>query len=194
MFKGEIIMKKEQENLQSKILTIPNTLSFLRLCLIPIFVWLYCVKEDYVATIVVLLISGFTDVLDGFIARHFNMISNLGKALDPVADKLTQGAMLFCLLTNFSFMWIPLILLIIKEVFTGITGLLIIKKTGNVYGAEWHGKLTTCMIYAMIMVHLIWYDISVGVSAWLIVSCVIVMVMSCVLYGKRNYQLLKSKK
>ena len=146
------------------------------------------------ATIVVLLISGFTDVLDGFIARHFNMISNLGKALDPVADKLTQGAMLFCLLTNFSFMWIPLILLIIKEVFTGITGLLIIKKTGNVYGAEWYGKLTTCMIYAMIMVHLIWYDIPVGVSAWLIVSCVIVMVMSCVLCGKRNYQLLKSKK
>lgn len=186
-------MEKEQEKLKNKIFTIPNVLSFLRLCLIPTFVWLYSVERDYVLATIVLLISGFTDILDGFIARRFNMTSNLGKALDPVADKLTQGAMLFCLLTQFSFMWLPFILLIVKEAFTGLIGLLVIKKTGTVYGAEWHGKLTTCMIYAMIMVHLIWYDIPPKVSIGFIISSVIVMVMSCVLYANRNYKLLKSK-
>lgn len=187
-------MGKNQENIQedtySKILTIPNVLSFLRLCLIPIIIWLYCVKKNYLGSTVILLLSGLTDVLDGFIARRFHMISSLGKALDPVADKLTQVAMIFCLLTNFPYMWIPLILLIVKETFAGVIGLLIIKKTGDVYGAEWHGKITTGMIYAMILVHFIWHDIPSNISLVFIVSCVIVMVCSCAIYSVRNYKIL----
>lgn len=149
-------MKNSKEEIDDKIFTIPNALSLLRLCLIPLFVWLYCTKQNYVGTTIVLLVSGLTDIIDGFIARKFNMVSNLGKALDPVADKLTQGAMLFCLLTNFPYMLIPLILLVIKEIFSAVTGLVVIRKTGKVYGAEWHGKLTTCTIYAMILLHLVW--------------------------------------
>ena len=58
---------------------------------------------------------------DGFIARKFDATSDVGKILDPIADKLTQGAMLFCLLTRFPLMWVPLALLIVKELFIGLT-------------------------------------------------------------------------
>ena len=71
---------------EGKVLTIPNLLSCLRLALIPAFVWTYLVRQDPEATVLLLLISGLSDVADGFIARPFHMISNLGKVLDPLAD------------------------------------------------------------------------------------------------------------
>ncbi len=110
------------QEVSNKIITIPNILSFFRLCLIPLLAWRYCVKKDYTGAAIILLVSGFTDILDGFIARRFHMVSNIGKALDPVADKMTQIAMLICLLTNFPLMWIPLILLVAKEIFAAVTG------------------------------------------------------------------------
>ena len=79
---------------QHQILTIPNFMSLFRLCLIPLIVWLYHGKEMYGWAAVVLVISGITDVADGIVARHFHMVSDFGKAFDPVADKLTQFAML----------------------------------------------------------------------------------------------------
>lgn len=74
---------------QKKILTIPNILSFFRLCLIPVIIWLYTEKQDYFWTLLVLLLSAVTDIVDGIIARKCNMISDFGKAFDPIADKLT---------------------------------------------------------------------------------------------------------
>ena len=73
--------QKKEKDYQHRILTIPNALSTLRLLMIPLFVWLYIGRHDYRATAVVLLLSGITDTLDGFIARHFHMISDVGKAL-----------------------------------------------------------------------------------------------------------------
>ena len=71
---------------RGKILTIPNILSLIRVCLIPLFVWLYLAQDDVLATAIVLLLSGLTDALDGVLARPFNLISDFGKALDPGAD------------------------------------------------------------------------------------------------------------
>lgn len=93
---------------KNKILTIPNILSFLRLCLIPVIVWLYVDKQDYLWALLVLILSGITDIVDGIIARKCNMISDFGKAFDPIADKLTQMATLYCLISRFSYMLIPL--------------------------------------------------------------------------------------
>ncbi len=88
-----------------QILTIPNLLSVFRILLIPLIVWLYCGKQDYLLAAWVLLLSGVTDIADGFIARRFRMVSDLGKVLDPIADKLTQTAALVCLLTRFRAVW-----------------------------------------------------------------------------------------
>lgn len=68
---------------KNQILTIPNLLSVVRLALIPVIVWLYSYEKNYYAAIGVILLSGATDIIDGWIARHFNMISDFGKAIDP---------------------------------------------------------------------------------------------------------------
>ena len=118
-------------NTQNKILTIPNLLSLFRLLLIPVIIWLYTVRKDYFPAGALLILSGLTDLADGFIARHFNAVSNVGKILDPIADKLTQAAMLFCLITRFPLMAAPFGVLVLKEIFIGTTGLLVIRKTGK---------------------------------------------------------------
>lgn len=173
-----------------RIITIPNILSFFRLLLIPIIAWLYIKKQDYYMTVIVLGLSGLTDVVDGIIARKFNMISDFGKAFDPIADKLTQIIVLFCLVSRFDFMIIPLILLIIKELFAGITGLLTIKKTHQVHSAVWHGKATTVCLYILMTVHIIWYTIPAHISNILILLCTVMMLLSATLYGIKNIKLI----
>lgn len=180
-------------NYKDKIVTIPNLLSLLRLCMIPVMVWLYIGKENYGLTTLLLALSALTDMADGYIARHYNMISDFGKAFDPVADKLTQIAMMLCLVTRFPLMLLPWIILVVKEVFTGITSLLAIRKTGAVEGAVWHGKVTTALLYGTMAVHLLWYGIPQIVSFILICLCTVMMLISAVGYGIRNFKMLQTK-
>lgn len=181
----------KHEETTRRILTIPNLLSFFRLCLIPVFAWLYCVQKEYIWTGIVLVISGLTDTADGLIARHFHMTSDLGKVLDPVADKLTQAAMLACLLTRFPLMAVPLAVMVVKEIFMAITGLLVIRKTGSVFGADWHGKVTTWLLYAMMILHLFWYNIPASASRILIGICTAMLLLSFVLYGVHHIRTLR---
>ena len=97
------------------IFTIPNILSVFRLLLLPVIVYTYMNQKDYVLTGILLLISGLTDLLDGYIARTFNMMSDLGKILDPVADKATQAVVLLCLMTRFSWLTIPFMCILIRH-------------------------------------------------------------------------------
>ena len=179
-----------EQNTRKQLFTIPNLLSLLRLCMIPLIIWLYCTQKNYALTAVVLVLSGLTDMVDGYIARRFNMVTDLGKALDPVADKLTQASVMFCLLSRFRMMLVPLLLLIFKEVCNGVISLVVIKKTGKVCGADWHGKVCTWLLYAMIFVHIVWFDISREWSTALISICVIMMTFSFALYMVRNYKML----
>ncbi|MCM1048474.1 MAG: CDP-alcohol phosphatidyltransferase family protein [Clostridiales bacterium] len=179
---------------EKKIITIPNILSFFRLCLIPVIVWLYNIKRNYVWAGYILILSGITDMADGYIARRFNMISNFGKVLDPIADKLTQGVMLICLLLRFPLMIAPFVLLITKEAFMGISGILIIKKTGIVCGAQWHGKAATCLLYGMMILHVFWHEITPLVSMIFIAACTLMIGISLVLYGLRNIRIMKQAK
>ncbi len=176
------------------ILTIPNAFSVLRLFLIPAFIWLYSFEQNYLRAGIVLIISGLTDVLDGFIARKFNSESNFGKILDPIADKLTQAAVLFCLINRFPFMMTAFVLLVIKEVLTGATNLLVIRKTKQVHGAVWHGKLSTFLLYVMMIIHVIWYDIPTNYSNFFIIVSMAMMIISFTLYGIANLTRLLNQK
>ena len=184
-------METQNGRYQKKIVTIPNILSLFRLCLIPVIVWLYCVKEDQLWTTLVLALSGLTDVVDGIIARKFDMVSDFGKAFDPVADKLTQIAMLFCLVTRFPYMLLPLIILTVKEILAATLNMLTIKKTGEVLGAVWHGKVNTVLLYAMMLIHLVWFNIPPVASHLLIALCTGMMLLSAVLYSIRNIRALR---
>ena len=169
-------MKKRQ------LFNLPNLLSLLRLAMIPLLLWLYLEKEAYLWTAAVLVLSGATDVADGIIARKYGLTTDLGKVLDPIADKLTQATMLWCLGTTFPEIRILLAVLVVKEVLTGIMSLISIRKTGRVDGAQWHGKLTTVLLYAMIIDRIVPWLISVLLT----LACAGMMVVSAVLYWKRN--------
>ena len=184
--------EKEIRDTSGDIFTIPNLLSLIRIALVPVFMYTYIARQDYILTAVLLLISGITDVADGYIARTFHLVSNIGKALDPIADKLTQAAIMLCLVARFPNMIYPLILIFIKEITSGILGLVTIKKTGRVKGAVWHGKLTTVMIYVTMLVHLVWIHISEEVSNVLIFACCGLMLLSFTLYAIRYFSMLKA--
>ncbi len=183
----------EASKYQKKIITIPNILSFIRILLIPVIVWLYIGKQDYLMTGIVVIISGLTDVVDGTIARKFNMISDVGKVLDPFADKATQIVVMLLLTMSFPLMLMPIIMMALKELFMLISGYLIVKRCDIVLGAHWHGKLATVMLTAVMSLHLVWHDIIPLVSTILICLCTALILLSFVLYAKRNLEYLLGK-
>ncbi len=138
----------------NKKLTVPNFLSAFRIILIPVFAALYFAKgvENHFALAAgVIVLSGLTDVADGFIARRFDMCSELGKILDPAADKLTQATVLICLCFRHNDLIFMAILLFVKELIM-LTGALVLKKKGvkKTPSARWWGKLSTVIIYATV--------------------------------------------
>lgn len=181
-------------NIKSKIFTIPNIMSMFRIVLLPFIVLIYCVDKNYVLAGAMLVFSGFTDIVDGYIARHFNMTSDLGKMLDPIADKLTQAVMLICLWTRFPLMACPFILMALKESFMLISGYLLIKKVGVVPYAIWHGKAATALLYSMVIIHIFWSDIPEYISNIAILACSGMIAISLVLYLIKNVQILSRSK
>ena len=176
---------------ENKIFTIPNLLSFLRICLIPVIIWLYLVKDNSIWAGFALIFSGVTDVLDGYIARRFQMISDFGKVLDPVADKLTQAAILICLSIRFPLMIIPFVLLLARDIYMGISGLLVIKRTGLVMGAEWHGKAATSLLFVTMIIHIFFPKITSIISVILIAACTLMIGITFILYVVRNTKALR---
>lgn len=164
-----------------------------RICLIPVIVWLFLGKEDYLLTGIFVVISGLTDVVDGMIARKFNMISDLGKVLDPIADKATQAVVVILLSIRFPLMLLPLSVGIVKEIFMTISGYMVVKKCNIVLGANWHGKLATVVLTVTMALHLVWYSITPVVSIVLICLSAVLILLSLTLYAIRNIGYLVGK-
>lgn len=128
---------------------VPNILTIIRFFLIPVIIS-YLLKGDYILSFVFLTISGLTDVLDGFIARKFNFITNFGKLIDPLADKATQISVLSVLaIQNVIPLWI-LIIVVLKE-FTMIAGASFLYGKEFVVSSKWYGKLSTVLFYVAIV-------------------------------------------
>ena len=137
------------------IFTIPNILSLFRLVLIPVYVTIFLRAEelaDYILAAAILAVSCLTDMIDGKIARHFNMISTVGKFLDPVADKATQFAMLMCLTVHYPVLWGLAILFVIKEGFQLIAGLVMFRKGKMLIGALITGKICTTVLFLSLII------------------------------------------
>ncbi len=172
-------------------LTLPNLLTLLRLWLILPIILLYLWGHPVWAA-GLLVLSGITDLADGFVARRFHLVSDVGKVLDPIADKLTQLAVMFCLVVRFPVMLAPLLLLLFKEICTGLLCLVAIQKTGEVMSADWHGKLTTLLLYAMMMVHFLWENIPALVSNVSIAVCMVMLLLSFILYAVRHIKAMEA--
>lgn len=146
-------MSKFQENVKDLFTnwnTIPNWLSFLRIALIPVFSVLF-IKNYYIWAFILMIIAAVSDLIDGKIARKYNMISNLGKLLDPIADKLSQVAIVIILIVKFWSFEGPLkyllFLFIIKEVIMVIGGVTLLAMGLRPVAAEIWGKVATTVFY-----------------------------------------------
>lgn len=140
---------------RSELFSIPNLLSYFRIVLIPFFIHAYLgattPKDFYVAAGIVML-SGLTDLLDGLIARRFHMITELGKALDPFADKLTQAAIAICLCSRYRQMIWLVLLFVVKEFTMALVSFRLLRRKQKLDGALWYGKASTTVFYLMMII------------------------------------------
>jgi cardiolipin synthase len=167
-----------------KIWTIPNAMSFFRLLLVPVIVWSYLSLENTTLTIILLAVSALTDVLDGRIARRFNMVSDLGKALDPLADKLTQACIVFCLAFSRPVLWILLGMCVVREPCMAILGYITIRKTNKVPCAKWYGKVSTVVLYTTALSLLVFPNMPDWLSTTLIILSILCVSSALLLYTR----------
>ena len=140
-----------------KLKNIPNVLSIIRIILVFVFVFILFVLDSPIWAIIVFLVAGATDVVDGYLARRFNWITNLGKILDPFADKLMQCTVLVCFCIK---KYIPLWFVIpffAKEITTLLVGFIVIKRRNVVVVSKWYGKAAVCLFYATIVIS-VWFE------------------------------------
>ena len=178
---------------KNDIITIPNIISLFRLFLIPVIVWLYCAVNDYYLAVGIVVLSGFSDVVDGFIARKFNMVSDFGKFLDPLADWLTQFALVICLVFKYDLMWILLMLFIIRQIAMFVAGLIVFKKTDAVHSSRWYGKANTVVLYTVMLVLFLVPNIKLEIANLMISISGFTLVASLVLYVCYYYKLFHIK-
>lgn len=151
---------------KKEILTIPNLLSLFRLVLIPVYVVIYLNAQDnadYYLAAGILAVSCLTDLIDGKIARHFNMISTLGKILDPLADKATQFTLIVCLAMRYPVLLYLIALFVIKEGFQLIAGCINLRKGKMLKGALISGKICTTVLFISLILMVMLPDLHVSV-------------------------------
>ena len=132
---------------------IPNILSVIRLILVGVFIYTFY-NVSKIAAVIVFICAGITDVIDGILARKFNWITNVGKILDPIADKSMQCTVLLCMSIGPEPMipWWLTAFFIIKEVTMAMGAIFLFKKKDTVVSSRWFGKLAVCIFYAAIFI------------------------------------------
>jgi len=151
------------KNWKKEIFSIPNLLSLFRLVLIPVYIILYLRAEeaiDYIVAASILAVSYLTDMIDGKIARQFNMITTLGKLLDPVADKATQFSLILCLALKYPVLWYLVALFVVKESFMLIAGGISYKKGRMLKGALMSGKVCTTVLFVSLILMVLLPELS----------------------------------
>ncbi len=173
-----------------EIFSIPNILGYFRILLIPFFMYTYLnakTVSDYYAPAVIVGVSSITDMFDGLIARKFNMVTELGKLIDPFADKLTQGALIICFIVKYQYMRYLLMLYVLKEGFMLIAGLFMLYHNGKkLNGAKWYGKVSTALVYVVMFIlflnPIFFPDMNENIINVLILLCGFAMAATLALY------------
>lgn len=170
---------------KKEILTIPNLLSLFRLLLIPVYIVIYLNAQEsshYYLAAAILAISCMTDLIDGKIARHFNMISTVGKILDPLADKATQFSLILCLAVRYPRLLYLGILFVVKEGFQLIAGGFALRKGMMLQGALFSGKICTTVLFVSLILLVMLPEMQYPYVDLLITVDTVFMVISFVSY------------
>lgn len=165
-----------------EIFSIPNLMGYFRILLIPVFCYTYIAKENYLMAAGIVLLSSLTDLLDGLVARKFDMVTELGKALDPIADKLTHAALAICLAIRYPLMWALIGLMAVKNGYMGIMGLIFLRKGKMLDGAMWFGKVCTAVLFIGLLLLFVFPHLSSSLVNGLILLMMAVMVFTLLMY------------
>ena len=168
-------------NWKKEICTIPNLLSFFRLTLIPVYLNLYLnaqTTRDYTMSAVVLGVSCMTDMVDGKIARKFNMISHVGKVLDPLADKLTQLALLLCLYARSKLLRFLLVVFLIKEFWQLFVMIAAMRRGKALNGALMSGKISTTVLFVSLILMVLLPDLPAPLVSAISLVCLVFLLFA----------------
>lgn len=190
--------------IKMKLKYIPNILSAARLMLVPVFIYLFFAyyEEKIYLPLGVFVIAGLTDIIDGYLARRNNWVTDLGKFLDPFADKLVQCSVLVCFAIKNPALWWIASMFIAKELFMICGAIIVLKKIKVTVRSHWYGKFTTAVFYAIAILVFIFkyfeYEMGGPVAVSLFVSALILALFSMVMYIldtlRINAELQKNKK
>ena len=167
---------------------IPNALTVLRFILIP-FILILIFQDKYLEAFIILTASGITDILDGFIARKFNFITNFGKLIDPLADKATQISILVTLaLKDIIPFWI-LVIVFLKEFFM-IAGASFLYGKELVVSSRWYGKLATVIFYIAIACSLgiRYFNLDMHFDTYIYYIALVATIFSLIMYFEAFYK------
>ena len=167
-------------NWKKEVFTIPNILSLLRLVMIPVYMTIYLRAEstrDYILAGFILMLSCLTDLADGKIARKYNMISTLGKILDPIADKATQFTLTLCLALRYPVLWAVMAVFVVKELFQLIAGIIHLRRGKILPGALMEGKICTTVFFVSLIALVLMPNISrLAVGIFALINVVFLMI------------------
>ncbi|PID82198.1 MAG: hypothetical protein CSB16_02500 [Clostridiales bacterium] len=172
------------------ILNISNILSVFRIILVPIWVYSYFKSPNNIIPIIILFLSGFSDFLDGYLARKYNLITEIGKLLDPVADKLTQVSVSLVLCIDFPiFIW-AVILFVIKDGFLLVSGCIMHKKKNRrIDGAKWYGKALTVLFYMVVGFLLVFRNLETTTVNSIVIVFEVLIFIVFILYVKKVHEI-----
>ena len=175
---------------KKEICTIPNMLSIFRIILIPVYIYIYLNASEpthYTLAASILAVSCLTDMVDGKIARKFNMITNLGKVLDPIADKMTQFALMVCLSVERKQLRLLLALFVAKEFFQLVAMLLNLRKGKALDGALISGKISTTVLFTSLIIMVLMPNLTDLTVDIMIGICLVFLIIAFADYVRAYY-------
>ncbi|MEE1279421.1 MAG: CDP-alcohol phosphatidyltransferase family protein [Oscillospiraceae bacterium] len=189
------------ENNLVKNLNIPNLLSIFRILLIPVFIVFYMMADStqriyYAYAAGAIVISGLSDLFDGVIARKYNQITNLGKILDPLADKLTQVAVVICIAIKMQSVVLAatLMFFVVKEFLMLLGGLLILRRNITIQGSKWYGKVATAVFYVVMAAISLFDNISTTTALIMVLVAALFMLFAFLQYIREFFKIMDKNK
>lgn len=180
---------------KKEIFSIPNIMCYFRILLVPIFLYVYFTAEtsgEHFLSAFILILSSISDFLDGYVARKYDMVTELGKLVDPVADKLTQFVVACTLMHTYpAYAWLVAII-VLKDGMLLIAGWYIYKKKGkHLAQAQMPGKVATAVFFVVSIVLIAFYIPNTFIASIMIYATLILMILAMIYYGKGLYSLYK---
>lgn len=165
--------------------SIPNIMGYFRIILVFVYMSFFYNSLQggpYWPVIATIIVSGLTDFFDGKVARKFNMVTDFGKMLDPIADKITIGAIILTMAFKYKMIIYMVALYILKEGYMAIMGAILIGKGHKIEGAKWYGKVCTFVTYVILIILLLFPAMNTKVVWVLTIADMVLMIFTWINY------------